>query len=242
MMRPMRKAILASIMTTFLLPHGFACGLPQRRLVCQEYFAESAVVVAKLARVRHVDPGPGQMEANYYYFEVVRRLKGKILKRFQVYEENGSGRAQFEWKRGESYLLFISYSTAGRGWELDGCGNSSPLTRADKVFKEIERIQSGQSREFIMGDFASTETLPAVTVKVEGEGKTYTVLTDNKNEFSMRVPPGSYVVTVSHPGWQIEKDRVSYDDPAKITIKPGRCAQVQFQANKSPVAGGPSPE
>jgi hypothetical protein len=108
------------------------------------------------------------------------------------------------------------------------------MTKANKVIKEIERIRSGKTREFIVGDFASTETLPIVAVKVEGEGKTYTVLTDNKNEFSIRVPPGTYVVTASNPGWQFAKDRVSYDDPAKITIEPGRCAQVQFQA--SPVA------
>ena len=223
-----------SILAYMLLPYAaFGCGLPQPRLVCQEYFAESVVVVAKLARMRHVDAGPGQTEGNFYYFEVVRRLKGKILNRFQVFEEPTSGRAQFEWKRGDEYLLFVSYSKEDRGWELDGCGNSSPMSKADKVLKEIARIRSGKTREFIVGDFSSTETLPPLTVKIEGEGKTYTVLTDNKNAFSIRVPPGSYVVTVSHPGWQFEKDRVSYDDPAKITIEAGRCAQVQFQGQKA---------
>ncbi len=226
----MRKAIPTLVLMTCLSPGGFACGLPQPRLVCQEYFAESVVVVATLARMRHVEANAGQPEANYYYFEVVKRLRGKILRRFQVYEQQTSGRAQFEWKRGKSYLLFLSHSHEDRGWELDGCGSSSPLESANKTLKEIERIKSGKSREFIQGSFASTETLPIISVKVEGEGKTYTVLSDNKNEFSIRVPPGNYVVSVSHPGWQFEKDRVSYDDPARITIEPGRCAQVQFQA------------
>jgi hypothetical protein len=219
-----------------LTPATWACGLPQPRLVCQEYFVEQVVVVAKLARVRHVGPiRSGQMDGNYYYFEVIEKLKGKILRRFQVYEENTAERAPFEWKRGEEYLLFISYSNQDRGWELDGCGNSTRFSDARKVLREIGRINSGKSLERIEGFIASDQSLPRVTVKVEGGAKSYTVVSENR-EFKLRLEPGTYVVTPILPGWQFEKDALSYDDPQKIRIEPGQCAQVQFQAKQAPVA------
>ena len=217
--------------TTFAL-----CGLPQPRLICQEYFAESVVVVAKLVRVRKVEPlRPGQMDGTYYYMEAVERLKGRILNRFQIYEENVSGRATFDWKRGENYLLFLSYSPQDRGWELDGCGNSSPMRKAQKTLREIGAIKTGKGRETIQGFVASEQTLPDdVVVKIAG-GSSRTISVWNR-EFKVRVQPGTYVVTPVHPGWEFEKDPFSYDDPQKITIEPGRCAQIQFQGKQSPVA------
>jgi hypothetical protein len=244
MIHAMRKALIRGVLCLGLLDTWAfgACGLPQPRLVCQEYFAESAVVVAKLVRVRKVEPlRPGRNDGTYYYMEAVERVKGKILNRFQVYEENVSGRATFDWKRGENYLLFISYSKEDRGWELDGCGNSSPMAKAQKVLKEIGAIKAGKGHETILGFIASEETLPEeMVVKIAG-GKSRTILVENR-EFKVRVEPGTYVVTPVHPGWQFEKDAFSYDDPQKITIEPGKCAQIQFQGKKSPVSSSPTAE
>ena len=208
-----------------------ACKLPQPRHVCQEYFSEAAVVVAKLMRVRHVEAiRPGRPDGSYYYMEAVERLRGHILNRFQIYEENSSGHATFEWKRGEAYLLFISYSNDDHGWELDGCGNSGPMSSAKKVLDEIARMKTGKIRETIEGFIASEDPLPdTVTVKLEGEGRSRTVPLENR-EFKVRVEPGTYTVTPAHAGWTFKKDDFSYDDPEKVRIQPGQCAQIQFQA------------
>ena len=234
MIQAMRRALIRGVLCLLLLDTWAfgACGLPQPRLVCQEYFAETAVVVAKLMRVRKAEPlRPGRKEGSYYYMEVVERIRGKILNRFQIYEENVSGRATFEWKRGENYLLFISYSKDDRGWELDGCGNSSPLPKAQKILREIGAIKAGKGREAIQGFIASEETLPEdVIVKITG-GTARTISVGNR-EFKVRVQPGTYVVTPMHPGWQFEKDAFSYDDPQTVKIEPGRCAQVQFQGKQ----------
>jgi hypothetical protein len=238
----MRNSIICAWLGLFVIQPfaGAVCGLPQPRLVCQEYFAQSAVVVAKLVRVRIVEPNPGEVTGTYYYMEVVQRLKGRVLKRFQVYEENSTGRATFHWKRGEKYLLFLSYSKEDRGWELDGCGNSMPLAGAKNVLDEISRINAGKTRETIQGFFASTESLPErLTVKVTGGGKSRRVMVVNR-EFRLRVQPGMYVVTTGYPGWRLEKDDFSYDDPQKIRIEAGRCAQIQYQASKVAVTA-PSP-
>lgn len=231
-MRAMRTVVIRVVLSLLVMPSTAAavCKLPQPRHVCQEYFSESAVVVAKLMRMRRVESiHPGGPDGAYYYMEVVERLRGRILNRFQIYEENSSGRATFDWKRGEIYLLFISYSDADRGWELDGCGNSAPMANAKKVLDEIARIRAGKTRESIEGYIASEDPLPeVVTVKVEGEGKSRTVPVENR-EFKVRVEPGMYLVTPIAAGWMFNKDEFSYDDPQKITIEPSRCAQIQFQ-------------
>ncbi len=231
MMPPMRKSLICTLLGLVALQSAAwaTCGLPQPRHVCQEYFANPAVVVARLTRVRHVGAmHPGASDGSYYYMETVERLKGRILNRFQIYEENASGRATFEWKRGESYLLFLTYSEQDHGWELDGCGNSAPLSNAKKVRDEIGRIKAGQQREAIEGFIASEETLPErLTVKIEGAGNTRTVPVENR-EFRLRVEPGTYVITPVAAGWIFKKDDFSYDDPANLKIEPGRCAQVQF--------------
>ena len=69
-----------------------------------------------------------------------------------------------------------------------------------------------------------------MTVKVEGAGKSRTVMVENRT-FKLRVEPGTYVVTANAPGWLFEQDEFSYDKPQKVLIERGRCAQVQFQAS-----------
>ncbi len=236
-MRAMPKIAIRVLLSVLVVPATALslCKLPQPRHVCQEYFSESAVVVGKLRRVRLVESiHPGGPDGTYYYMEVVERLRGRILNRFQVYEENSSGRATFAWKRGENYLLFISYSDGDHGWELDGCGNSGPMSSAKKVLDEVARIKIGKTRETIEGSIASEEPLPEnVAVKIEGEGKSRTVPVENR-EFKVRVEPGTYVVTPVATGWQFPKDDFSYDDPQRVKIDKGRCAQIQFQARAAP--------
>lgn len=234
-MQAMRGRLTHVLLGVFALQAvgNAVCKLPQPRHVCQEYFAESVVVVAKVARMRHAEAiHPGSPDGTYYYMEAVERVRGRILNRFQIYEENSSGRATFEWKRGESYLLFISYSNDDKGWELDGCGNSAPMSNAKKVLDEIARIKAGKGRESIEGSIASEESLPErVLVKVEGAGKTHTVAVENR-EFKVRMEPGSFVATPLSTGWRFEKDDFSYDDPRRIRLASGQCAQIQFQATK----------
>jgi hypothetical protein len=210
---------------------GAVCRLPQPRRVCQEYFAEPVVVVAKLVRSRRVEPiHPGGVDGTYYSMEVTGRVKGRMLRRFQVYEENSSGRATFEWKRGETYLLFIRYSQEDRGWELDGCGNSGPMSSAKKTIDQLSWIKNSPAAQMIEGEIASEESLPdSVVVKVTGEGKTRTVPVENRR-FRLRVEPGSYLVEPVQPGWQFHGDEFSYDDPQKIKVEAGQCAAIQFQA------------
>src|SRR5271154_7066845 len=102
------------------------------RLVCAEYFNSSLVAEAKLISIRHIVPKNGQ-DGYVYTMELITALRGEISVRFEIYEENGSGRASFEWQRAESYLLFLYPVEHSSRWSIDGCGNSGPLTRSGKT-------------------------------------------------------------------------------------------------------------
>lgn len=242
-MPTMQTGVLRTLLCLLVLQSAAeaVCRLPQPRRVCQEYFAEPVVVVAKLVRSRHVAPiHPGGPDGTYYSMESAGRVKGNILRRFQVYEENSSGQATFEWKRGETYLLFIHHSAEDRGWELDGCGNSGPMTNAKKTIDQISWIKNSPTAQLIEGEIASEESLPAsVVVKIVGEGKTRTVPVENRR-FSVRLDPGEYVVTPVQTGWQFKSDEFSYNDPQRIKLAAGQCALVQFQASpEKPAASVP---
>ena len=230
---PAMRTVLIRVLLLLLVMESTSsavCGLPQPRLVCQEYFAKPLVVMAKLTRERTVRSGEDVL-GTYYYMEAVERLKGRVLKRFQVYDENSSARATFDWKRGQEYLLFLSYSEQDRGWELDGCGNSAAMTNAKNVLEQIAQIKSVKEHDRIEGYIASEDTLPErLVVKIEGGERSRTVAVENR-EFRLRVGPGTYVVTPIAAGWTFTQDDFSYDDPQKIKIEPGRCAQVQFQGS-----------
>ena len=72
-------------------------------------------------------------------------------------------------------------------------------------------------------------------MRITGEGKPRTVPVENRR-FRLRVEPGAYTVTPVQAGWQFQADEFSYDNPHKIKLAAGQCAQVQFQASPETAA------
>src|SRR5262249_45044028 len=105
------------------------CQVPQPRLVCAEYFASKVVVEATLTRIKTIreESDPEGAIAHEYRLETKQKFRGHIGPVFKVYESNDSGRAGFDWKTGQEYLLFLFYTRSDKAWVLDGCGNSGPL-------------------------------------------------------------------------------------------------------------------
>src|SRR5579859_2331680 len=137
----MHRTILAVLLLSDLL-HA-VCGQPQPRLVCAEYFRSDVVAVARLARIRHLVPKNAD-DGFVYTMQLQSSIRGQIGRRFNIYEENSSGRASFDWKRGESYLLFLWFEPTDHAWELDGCGNSGPEDKAGAVVDAIHKIESAR--------------------------------------------------------------------------------------------------
>jgi hypothetical protein len=202
-------------------------------LVCAEYFASTIVAEATLVKVRsvHDREDPKGVDAFVYTLSAKRLIRGQIDEVFRVYEGNDSGRATFEWKIGREYLLFLSYSSTEKAWKLDGCGNSGPSSNAKVVLRQIEEIQASHSDGFIHGAIRRRDlSAPISEVRVEARGAngTYSSKTNSRGVFEIRVPAGQYALRAVKTGFSFYTDDFSYENPLRLLIEPGGCAQVQL--------------
>jgi hypothetical protein len=231
-------SLLVAAVALFLpLPAMSVCNVPQPRLVRAEYFASQLVVEATLARTEKDDPV--FPSAYVYTLRVNNVLRGKVRGTIRVYESNDSGRATFDWVSGREYLLFLFYSATEKSWKLDGCGNSGSLSGADMALSEIAAIKTARGGGIIQGVVRGSEQAPETTiagVHVEAQGKSgrFPATTNQAGEFQIKVPAGRYVVRASKDGIAFDTAVFSYEDPGRIRIEPGGCAQVEFAEVERP--------
>lgn len=200
--------------------------------MCAEYFASQVVVEGTLLRTEtiHDKSDPQAALAYVYTLTVDKVLRGAVAGPIRVYEGNDSGRATFDWDQGTSYLLFLSYAPAAKAWELDGCGNSGPLARASVALSDIDLIKTAHAGGTIYGSVGRemiSAPFPGAHVEIQGK-RTYSAISDQKGEFEVKVPVGTYRVHVVADGFSFANSDISYADPEEIRIEPGGCAQVQF--------------
>ena len=223
---------VALILLTAPLAMAF-CFVPQPRLTCAEYFASQLVVEATLVQTKIIGDknDPMGISARVYTLDVDRVMRGKIAGSVRVYEGNDSGRATFDWTPGKKYLLFLFYVPHENAWGLDGCGNSGPLSGAEDALSGIEAIKAARDGGVIYGAVsqqALSIPIPRVHVEAQGDNGEYAATTNEKGEFQMKVPAGQYSVRVIASGHSFKKAAISYEDPGKVQIEPGGCAQVQL--------------
>jgi len=171
------------------------------------------------------------LTAFIYTLRAGRIFRGHISREFRVYEENSSGRAAFDWTAGREYLLFLSYSDAHKAWELDGCGNSGPLSQVKAVLKQIYAIRIRRGNGVIQGvvsQQALSFPIAGVHVEAEGANGAYTATTNATGEFEIKVPPGRYYLRATKAGLGFVKADFSYEDPDDLRVQPGGCVQVQL--------------
>lgn len=231
-------AAIATLLTCVTLApmHVVAvCSRPQPRLVCAEYFGSRVVVKARLVNSREATASGNDLDGQIYQMQTEQVLRGDIGSSFDVWDENSSGRATFDWKTGSSYLLFLLFKGA-RGWVLDGCGNSGPLVRERSALEEIKALQKrngGMIQVVLGGDvFSWSPAMRGAEVIAQGTQGTFSATTNDKGIAEIHLPAGQYSVTV--PKQQVQPYDLSYDRPGDILIENGGCAQVQFvQSSKN---------
>lgn len=204
------------------------CSAPQPRLVCAEYFASQAVVEAKLVGSEYIAPA-NDIDGHVYHLKTEKTLRGNTGPTFDVWDENSSGRTTFDWTSGHSYLLFL-LRKGDRGWVVDGCGNSGPLESAATALKQVQEIPSehqGMIQVAVGGDWlAWSPPVAGLLTKAQGPGGTYSATTNRKGVAEIHVSAGKYSVTV--PDRTVLPFDFSYDDPGKVVVENGGCAQIQF--------------
>lgn len=208
------------------------CRVPQPRLVCAEYFHSRGVVIARLDGVTPVKDTYGGLSGAYYSMTVERELRGPVPRLFRIYEGNDTGRATFEWKPGDSYLLFLREEGPNGSWMIDGCGNSGPSNGKLKALQQIEAIDAASDRVLIegaVGGVSSSIPLAGVQVEVRGPGGVITAAeTKFDGTFEIQVSPGTYQARAMEPGKTFVAADLTYEDPDALFLEGGGCAQVQF--------------
>lgn len=214
------------------------CFVPQPRRVCAEYFASTFVVEATLiqAHTVHDKDDPESIQAHIYTLDVNRSIRGKIDGKVQVYDGNDSGRVTFDWKMGAKYLLFLIHPDEHESLlAVDSCGNSGPLNKAAVALSEIETIKSSKGEGTILGVVshqALSFPISGVHVEADGTGGKFVAISNGNGQFEMKVPPGSYSVKATDKTAVFSKADISYEDPRKVQIEAGGCAQIQFAKNE----------
>lgn len=198
------------------------------RLICAEYSNSDLVVIVRVLGIQHVTP-EHQQDGHIYTLETDRVLRGTVGDTFDLYEENSSGRAPFVWKKGEKYLLFLNSDKSGKWW-LYGCGNSAPLKEAGFALRTIESMKTRRGG-LIHGLVRVPEgsSRARISVRLHGENTEYTAVTDRNGEFRIHVPSGRYDARPVRDGWSFKTSMFSYEDPSKLTIENGGCAQIEFE-------------
>jgi hypothetical protein len=221
----MFKALSLALLLCVLNSSAAAfCFVPQPRLVCAEYFKTPVVVTARLMRIRHVEP---RDEQDYYIYSmhIENEFRGGLSGDFRIDEGNDSARASFGWKAGQTYLLFLTYDKDGKAWELDGCGNSGPLSKAAKTLREIEKIKAAGSDA---GGEISGEVDPRTAIFAKGEAGVFRGRADADGNFRIHVPAGVYSVRAVKKGFRSVAYDFSYEDPRHVRIENGGCGQVKL--------------
>lgn len=228
------------------------CGEPRPRLVCAEYFQSDAAVTARLVAIKHVFP-KGQKDDYFLYdLETTKVFRGEIESKFRIYEENNSGRAGFYWRKTKTYLLFLSRNNEDvqegdrlSTWWLEGCGNSTPIEKAQPAVRRIERIKASKHQGGVAYGVVSLgrygETVSGIDVIAEGNGSRFRGVTNSEGKFRIFLPSGEYKLTARKGNTRFAGDVFSYEKPDHFSIADGGCAQFQFVAAELPGAVRKSP-
>ncbi|MGH9708921.1 MAG: hypothetical protein ACRD37_00025, partial [Candidatus Acidiferrales bacterium] len=168
-----------------------------------------------------------------YEMTVQRVFRGPTGKTIEVFTENNS--ARFPLDTGKAYVLFAT-KAQGR-FTIGACGNSTLLSDAGNTIKELDKLRIPKDAEIegriSFSGIPDTGThVSGVHIVIQGEGKTYTAISDRDGWFHLNVPVGRYSAKVQPiPHWTISPFDLSQYDPQHFVADAGRCAGLQFWAD-----------
>ncbi len=207
---------------------GAVCPEPHPK-VCAEFFKSDAVFVGTVLTERTVPERERAYDGWVYRLRVRQTFRGAVRDILEVFTENSSGR--FPLVVGETYLLFASVDE-GR-LTIDNCGNSGPLSQLQNLIPQIRKIKRTSGAE-IEGEVSAGPGMPppaGITIVVRGAQKTYRGVTARDGWFHIHVPPGKYTIRAESSAWKVVPFDLSYDDPDRIVVHNGGCAELKFLAS-----------
>ena len=212
--------VLISMLMSSVAPSAFAyCALPPPK-TCSLYFASDAVFVGKVLKYGHTK----DYEYERYDLQVSRVLKGSVRRSTTVFTGNDTGRVI--WRVGETYVVFAS-RVNGRLEARDGCGEQSDPNRAATYLREIAALKKSTSAtiEGQVVNRSETTGIEGFSIRVVGASRHYSIKSDKRGYFNLRVPAGRYRILVD-PRFVEPSDRQYVD---RFDLVSGQCAQLEFR-------------
>jgi len=135
---------------------------------------------------------------------------------------------------GEQYVIYLRRTPSGR-WTTSLCAGTKPLTEAAADLDYIGGLVTATPDARVYGSVSrmvrdtsdptgtGTRPAPGVSIQVTGAAARFTVTSDAKGEFDLRVPPGEYSVAPVVPSTVR-----AYGAPNRISVRAYSCAPVRF--------------
>ncbi|HLW80482.1 MAG TPA: hypothetical protein VKS20_00420 [Candidatus Acidoferrales bacterium] len=225
------KLVLLCFVALMLSAPTFAfCTEPQPTVAC-EFLDSDAVFIGTVISTRNTPAQGDEFDEGWTYeISVQKMYRGPHGKTINVFTENNS--ARFPLETGREYVLFAA--KIGGRFEIFGCGNSALLSEAGNTIEELGKVKVPEDAE-IEGRIGipNTETqVKDAHIVIQGEGKTYTVMSDRHGWFHLHVPPGKYSADVQPMArWNISPFDLSTDNPKDFVATKGHCSGLQFWAD-----------
>ena len=109
------------------------------------------------------------------------------------------------------------------------------MSGASGVLSKI-KVMADDHSEPVLSGMVSTDSwttgLPGADVVISGEGRVVRTRSDVNGRFALRVPAGSYEVTALLGGWSFQPGVLSFEDPQRVVLRTGTCAQVQLEGSR----------
>ena len=185
-------------------------------------------------------------------------FRGRSAGEVDVWTGQGGGDCGYDFKAGESYLIYAYRDTDTGRMSTGICSRTQPLSSAGADLEYLRSIAKSTARfGRIIGSAMRIDLPPAgqtegqrrepfagARIIAEGGGRTYEARTASDGTYEIAVPPGTYAVRVDVPDgfYALSAPRVTVQDARGcatnvIGVYPdGRIAGRLVGANREPVA------
>jgi hypothetical protein len=221
----------------FLLnkPAEAFCNVPPIRLD-DEFFVSDIVFIGSIVSDKKIGLTPeGFFEARSFTWRVDRVLRGSIVpgQRVRTFTGNDSGRFPLDAGQlislgGGKFLIFAFRDRQHTGFfTVDSCGNSRPLHEAASKIHEIEDLPHHHGG-LIYGSMMDGER--RVQITAGGSSGKFSTMTKEDGSFSIKLPPGRYIVVAQEPGHVFVNTDIAYKDSTNVIVPDGGSAGLSFRA------------
>lgn len=201
---------------------------------CENYWGTESLFLGRAVSVEVMDEvdeeiPPPPLWSRRFQFEVIEGFIGVEGPTVEVWTGRGGGDCGYEFKIGETYLVYSGRAKDGR-LHTSSCGPTQRASRAADAIAYARRVASGTAQASLYGrvqleqDIEDMPTrddgVPGVTVNIAGpHGERFSVITDSQGYFEIEGQlAGKYTLAARTPkGLPAIK-------PRTVEILPGQCA------------------